>query len=374
MLLVGAGLVLRSTTALMSIPPGFTPTGVAVLKVYGTGLERGDAVAHQFFDQALAAVDEVPGVNVAALTTQLPLSGDSEEFGVSLAGLASADPVTSAYRYAVTSDYFAVMGIRVLQGRALDPQDVPGSPPVVVISESLATRIAPDGSALGEQIHVGPIGEVPYTVVGVVANVKQTTLDTPRTDAVYITPSQWHSADRVRWIVVRSDQDPTALVPAIRQAVWSVDQNQPIVAAQALEMIVSRSDAQRSFVLLVMSSFAVLALILAGVGLYGVLTASVSERMREIGVRAALGASRENIVALIVGQGLTLTVAGVLVGMAGAATGGGLLRPMLYGVSRLDVTTYAVVALTLMAVGAIACWIPAVRAARVDPLTTLKAN
>ena len=165
-----------------------------------------------------------------------------------------------------------------------------------------------------------------------------------------------------------------ALVPAIRRAVWSVDSNQPIVRTQSMEAVVTRSEAKRSFVLIVLAAFALSALTLAGIGIYGVLSESVAERMREIGVRAALGATPENILALVLRQGMTLAAIGGMIGLAGAAAASEGLDTLLFDVGRLDPITYLAVATLLALVSTVACWIPAGRAVRADPLTTLKAD
>jgi ABC-type antimicrobial peptide transport system permease subunit len=204
--------------------------------------------------------------------------------------------------------------------------------------------------------------------------VKQTSLESDRVDAVYVPSHQWHWADRVRWIVVRADGDPLALAPAVRRAVWSVDGDQPIVRTQTLRSLVARSEAQRRFVQIVLLAFALSALALAGIGLFGVLSSTVSERLREIGVRSALGATRESLVTLVMGQGLLLTATGVGIGLAAAALASKALAALLFGVSRLDPATYLAVVGLLTLVAVVACWIPARRASRVDPLTTLRAD
>lgn len=375
-LLVGAGLILRSTRRLFSVPVGLDPSGLVVVQVYGTALEHGDAVTHRFFDDALDAVRAVPGVVSAVETNQLPLSGDLEVFGVSRADHVQVDGADDGggYRYAVSPGYFETLGIHVTRGRPLRQDDAKPGTPVAVISRTLATRLFPERDPIGARIQVGPAQPDPYTVVGVVDDVKQESLSSPDDPAVYVTPRQWHWADRVRWIVVKAEVDPVALVPSIRQAVWSVDPNQPVVRAQSMADVVTRSEARRRFALTVVSAFALAAMTLAVLGLYGVVSGMVVERMPELGVRAALGASNQRIVGLVVGQGLTLTVVGVTLGVAGAAVATPLLATFLFHVSRLDPLTYLVMASLLLAGSALACVVPAARAARVDPVRTLKAE
>ncbi|MEE8519444.1 MAG: ABC transporter permease, partial [Dehalococcoidia bacterium] len=372
-LLVGAGLLLRSMQHLFGIPPGFDPSQVVVMQVHTAGFQD-DNATHRFFDQALDAVQQLPGVASAALTSQLPLSGEDDQYGVTLEEDAGEGVDGSAYRHVVSADYFETMGIPLLRGRRLGRQDITGATPAVVVSEALARRTFPGREAIGQRMHVGRTDLPWFTVAGVVGDVKQMSLEADQAEAVYVTPEQWYFADRVRWLVVRADVDAAALIPAIRRAIWSVDSNQPIARIQSMDDLVARSEAQRHFVLIVLEVFALLALTLAGIGLYGVLSGSVTERMREMGVRAALGASPESILALVVRQGMTLTAVGVAIGLVGAVAASEALVAQLYDVSRLDAVTYLSVVTLLAVVSAVACWIPAARAARVDPLTTLRAD
>lgn len=374
-LLVGAGLLLRSTQRLFSQPTGFQGEGLLVVQVYGTGLESGDARIHGFFDRALQAVRTIPGVAAAAETSQFPLSGDADIYGVSLAdGVSPEGSAGPAFRYAVTPGYLETMGIRVQLGRSLGPDDVAGAPGVAVVSQRLARRLFGGDDPIGRTIQVGAPRPDPYTVVGVADDVKQTALGAEDTEAVYVSAHQWHWADRVRWIVVRAEGDPLALIPAVRDAVWSVDGNQPVVRAQTARTLVADSDARRHFVLLVMAVFAGAATALAVLGLYGVVSGMVVERTSEMGVRAALGAPRERIVGLVVRQGVALAGAGVAMGALGAFAAGRALTTLLYQVSPADPVTYVAVSALLLLGAAVACLLPAARAARVDPVGALKAD
>lgn len=374
-LLIGAGLIMRSTQRLYSIAPGFEPDGSIVMRVHGTGLESGDQATHRFFDDALAAVRDVPGVTSVALTSQLPLSGDSDMYGLTRDDPnRAADVDGAAWRYAVTPDYLETMGIDLRRGRGLEAQDLADAPPVAVVSESLARRLFPDGDILGARFHFGAARDLPFTVVGVVGDVKQASLASAQADAVYVPAHQWHWADRVRWLVVRTDRTPEDVVAAVREAVWSADRNQPIVQVQTMTELVAYSEARRRFVLIVLLAFSVSALGLAGIGLFGVLSGSVAQRVREIGVRGALGASSGDIVGLVVRRGLITTALGVVAGLAIAAFATQTLASLLYGVSRLDVITYVGVVLLLAGVAAASSCVPALRAARVDPIAALRAE
>jgi ABC-type antimicrobial peptide transport system permease subunit len=245
---------------------------------------------------------------------------------------------------------------------------------VALISESLAKRRFPAGDAIGHRLYIGGAGGPLYTVVGIVGNVKQVSLALNESDAVYTTMRQWPSGDRVMSLVVRARGDAAALAPAVREAIWSVDRNQPVVRVATMESLVAASAAERRFALIVFQSFALAALALAAAGIYGVVSGSVAERTREIGVRSALGATRANILALVLHRGLRLTAAGVVIGLVGAAAASRSIAAMLFGISRVDPLTYLAVTALLGFVSVIACGVPAVRASRVDPARTLRAE
>jgi putative ABC transport system permease protein len=370
-LLVSAGLLLRSLDRIFAVAPGFDASHVLTMQVQTSG-HRLDATTakRRFYSQALDAARKVPGVPVAAFTSLLPLSGDQYgEYGAKFESDASGYDV---FRYVVTPGYFQTMGIALRRGRLLDEHDTAGTPPAVLISESLARQQFHGRNAIGQRVHVGPLNRPWYTIVGVVSDVKQTSLAESRPDAVYITPAQSWFADEAMSLVVRARGDASVLAPAIRNAVWSVDKDQPIVRVATMEDLLASSAAKRRFALILFELFGIVALVLAATGIYGVLSGSVTERMREIGVRSALGASRADVLALVVRQGMTLTGLGVAIGLGGAAAASSALVTLLFGVSRLDAITYVGVIALLTGVSAIACLVPASRAARVDPVIALR--
>jgi putative ABC transport system permease protein len=316
----------------------------------------------------------VPGVTSAAFTSQLPLSGDDDVYGVHLEADPAPDQDGQAFRYAVSPGYFETMGIPLRRGRLLDARDRAGAPRAVLINESYAHRKYPGIDPLGRRVHVGPTDQPWYTIVGIVGDVKQLSLAASLSDAIYMPPEQSWFADRTLTLVARTRSDPAAIAPAIRAAIWSVDKDQPIVRVATMEELLSRSGAERRFAMVLFTAFAIVALVLAAAGIYGVLSGSVTERTREIGVRAALGASRSEIRNLILRQGMTLAAMGALIGVIGAIAASRVLVTMLFGISRLDPVTYVGVIALLMAVAAMACWLPAWRAARVDPGITLRAE
>ena len=374
-LLVAAGLLLRSLQHLFAMPPGFEPAELLTMQVQTAGQRFRDAeTTHRFFAEALAAVQQVPGVTAAAFTSQLPLTGDVDIYGVHLESVpaAAADETHDTYRYAVSPGYFEAMGIPLRAGRALDAHDIAGAPLAAVINESLARRRLPGLNPIGQHLHVGPNSGPWFTVVGVVGDVTQTSLAVTRSDAVYLRAEQWHFADNARWLVVRTHGDAAAMAPAIRGAISAIDRNQPIIRVATMEERVRSSAADRRFALLLFEAFAITALILAAVGTYSLLSGSVTERTREIGVRSALGASRLDILALVLRQGITLTGLGIAIGLVAATITSRALVTLLFGVTPLDSATYAGVATLLVVVSMIACALPAWRAARVRPSVALR--
>jgi len=332
-----------------------------------------DSTRYRFFEQALEAVRYVPGVTAAALASQLPLSGDFDIYGVNFEHDNNPEGDHGAFRYAVTPGYFETIGIPLRRGRLLDEHDRAGAPLVALINESFAKRTFPGQDPIGQRIHVGPT-DTWYSIVGVVGDVKQMSLAVSQSDAVYITTTQWHWADTVMSLVVRASGNAAALAPAVREAVWSVDKDQPVVRVATMDDLLAASAAERRFALILFEAFALAALVLAAAGIYGVLSGSVAERTREIGVRLALGASRGSILALVVRQGMMLTGLGVAIGLAGATAASQAIAAMLFGVSRLDPVTYLGVIALLAGVSVIACGVPAWRAVRVDPAITLRAE
>ena len=372
-LLVSSGLLLRSLNHLFAITPGFEPSHLLTMQVqtYGRKFDD-DATCIRFFAQALEAVRRVPGAASAAFTSQLPFSGDADIYGVQFENVHG--PREAAFRYGVAPGYFETMGIPLRRGRLFNEGDVAGlTVRPVLINESMAKRKFAGQDPIGKRVRFGGPADRPWDViVGVVGDVKQTSLAVSEPDAVYVTTAQWLWADGTQWLVVRTRGDAGALAPAIRQAIWSVDKDQPVVRVATMDALLDASAAQRRFALILFEVFALVALLLAAAGIYGVLTGSVAERTREIGVRLALGATRESILALIVRQGMLLTGLGVVIGLVGAAAASQGIAMMLFGVSRLDAVTYVGVVLLLAGVSVIACGVPALRAMQVDPIVALR--
>jgi putative ABC transport system permease protein len=374
-LLVSAGLLLRSVERLFSIAPGFDASHVLTMQVQVSGQRFDDAATRRFFDQSVSAVRAVPGVDVSAFTSQLPLSGDADVYGAQLEHDNDPRDDHSVYRYAVTPSYFAVMRIPLRHGRLLDERDLVPGERGVVVNESFAKRKFPGQDAVGQRIRVGGVNDRPWDViVGVVGDVKQSSLTMGESGAVYVAASQWLWADNPQWLVVRAHGDAASLTGAVQRAVWSVDKDQPIVRVATMEHLLDASEAQRRFALIVFEGFALAALVLAATGIYGVISGRVSERLREIGIRSALGASRGSILGLVVRHGLSLTGAGVILGVGAAMMATRAVTTLLYGVTHLDPATYVGVVVLLVLMSLVACALPAWRAARVDPSITLRSE
>jgi putative ABC transport system permease protein len=374
-LLVGAGLLFQSLRRLFAIDPGFDERHVlaAQVQVAGPGF-RDDAATHRYFQQILDAVGRVPGVEHAALTSQLPLSGESDAYGVQFESRGVAAPESGAFRYAVSPGYFETMRIPLQQGRLLTEHDTATAPLAVLVSESLARSRFPNGNAIGQRLHAGPTNRPWFTVVGVVGDVKHLSLETDWFDAVYVSPPQWHFADRSFWLVIRAQVAAAALTPAIREAIWSVDRQQPIVRVSMLDAVVASTASARRFALLLFEAFGFAALFLTAVGIYGVTSSGVTYRIREIGVRTALGASRPAILRMVMSEGASMAAIGIVIGIAIAAAATRGLTALLYGVSRFEPLSYLGVALLMIGVAALACWLPARRATQIDPALTLRAE
>jgi predicted permease len=382
-LLVSAGLLLRSLERLFAVAPGFDASQVLTIRVQTSGHQfddpasapgQGQAARRRFFAQALEAARRVPGVAEAGFTSLLPLSGaQNGSYGAQF----EKDPPTGGYdvsRYVVTPGYLEAMGVPLRRGRLLDVRDTAGAPQAVLISESLAKAEFGGQDPVGQRVHVGTMNRPWYSVVGVVSDVKQTSLAESQAYGVYITAEQSWFADDEMTLAVRARGDAAGLASAIKDAIWSVDKDQPIVRMVTMGDLLAESEAERHFALILFETFGMVALVLAATGIYGVLSGSVTERMHEIGVRAALGASRGNILALVLRQGLSLTGLGVAIGLAGAAAASAGIAAMLFGITRLDPVTYFGVIALLLGVSAVACWVPAWRAAQVDPAITLRAE
>jgi len=374
-LLVSTGLLLRSLERVFAVDPGFHPLHVLTMQVQTSGHKFDtDGTKRRFFAKALEEVSHVPGVASAAFTSLLPLSEKREALTAGTYGTSFEKDGRGydVFLYAVTPDYFQTMGIPLRQGRFLDKRDVAAAAQAVLISESLAKREFPGEDPLGKRLHMGPMDRPWYAIVGVVGDVKQTSLAVTDPDAVYLTPEQQWFEDDAMYLVARTQGVALPLAPALRKAVWSADAEQAIVHVATMDSLVEASAAERRFVLILFEAFGLVALALAATGIYGMLSGGVTERFREIRIRSALGASRVSILSLVMRQGMILVTLGSAIGLLVAAAVSQAMIALLFGISRLDPITYCGAIALLAAVSAVACWAPAWRATKVDPMVVLR--
>ena len=376
MLLVGAGLLIRSFQSLTSLDLGFDPGSVLTGRVSLDGARYDSAaVVNTFYDGVFSEIAGAPGVVAVGAVMALPTRGGNFSSGIVVEGsVVDPDQPASVAYSMVRGDYFKAMGIPLLAGRSFGPGDSPEGPKLAIINETAARTLFPGGEALGRRVRIGPNPEASmHTIIGVVGDVRQQGFEIPVGAQLYDNgrAQTWWKALSV---VVRTNGDPRAAVPLIRQAVKAGDPAIAVQNIETMEQVVKSSIAPRRFALGLASAFAGLALLLSAVGVYGVLAYSVTARTREFGVRLALGASSNSILWLVLAQGLLWSLLGLAVGVAGALAGGRVLSGMLYGVTPADAPTYLAVAGCLLVVVVLSCLLPAIRAARVDPLTNMRAE
>ena len=378
-LLIGAGLLMRSFFSLTRVDPGFDSRNVLTLKmtVPRSKYKSGAAMA-TFYQQLLEKIKALPGVESAAGISQLPLSEDYWGGTLTFEGVtANAERANLASfevdQRVITPDYFTTMKTPLLEGRFFTPQDTRGKQNVAIIDETLARRLWPDASPIGRRFTFGRFPEKPedwVEIVGVVRHIRHHKLDANVREEVYyphaIVPFSQMS------LAIRTATDPLSMVGAVRDTVKSLDPDQPIYRIRTMDELVSRALAPARFTLLLLMVFAGVAGALAVVGIYGVMSNAVTQRTHEIGVRMALGAQVSDVLTLVVGDGVKLVSAGVAGGLVAAVLITRLLGTLLYNVSATDSTTFVVVSVVLAGVALVACFVPARRATKVDPMIALR--
>ena len=377
-LLVGAGLLIRSFQRLNQVDVGFNPNNLLTMRMALPVPKYAKPEARRaFYDELLQRVDALPGVESAGMITVLPLSFSGMKFSFSVEGRANpSDPNLPFALYRVVSpDYFRAMGIPLQRGRVFDTRDAKDSTPVMIVNRRLAEQFWPGEDATGKRLKVGPIDSAnPWaTIVGVVGDVRQTGFYGEQLPEFYVPYAQeWRMWMAPKDLVVRTSGDPTALSAAVRQAVWAVDKDQPVSNVQTMDQVFAAAISRERFQMLLLTLFATLALVLACIGLYGVISYMVAQRTHEIGVRMALGAQAGDVLRLVIRQGMVLASVGLTVGIAIGSAVTRVLSDMLYGVSARDPLTFVGVPVLLLLVAFLACYIPARRATRIDPLSALR--
>jgi putative ABC transport system permease protein len=373
-LLIGAGLLVRSFSQLLSVDAGIDTRNVLTLDILLPRAKYAGPQQTAFFEQVVERVRSLPGVESAGAVYPLPLSGGQEGAGFSIEGQPPPAPGelrTAGPRW-VSPDYFKVMGISMLRGRAITAQDGGDAPRVVVINEAMKRRFWPNEDPLGKRISFLTTDGTPdwREIVGVVKNIRHTALDSEPQPEMYFPFSQFPLPFMT--IVVRTASDPLSLVPAARNQVMAVDKDQPISNIHTMEELLAISVSQRRFNMLLLITFAVVALALASVGIYGVMSYTVAERTHEIGLRMALGAQRRDVIRLVISQGMMLAGIGVGIGLVCAFAMTRMMSSLLFGVGATDPLTYALIAALLSSVALLACYLPARRATKVDPMVALR--
>jgi putative ABC transport system permease protein len=376
MLLGSAALVARSVLRLLAVNPGFDTTHLLSLQVDAVGAQYPDnASVYAYHDRVHEIVAAVPGVSSVAIASQLPLAGNFDRNGIVDSDNPPANPelVPSGDRYVVTPDYLKTMHIPVLSGRWFSAAEYADTNThVALVSRSLADQLWPGQNAIGHHIRMGEPTRPPRTIIGITGDVKHTGLDAATTQQFYIPERQWYYADNSAVIVMRTTVDPASVAGDVRRAIASIDPSLPIIRVATMDQLVARTTAQRRLALVLFGAFAIAALLLAAAGIYGVLAGSVAERTREIGLRAALGATPREVMALVVVQGARLGVIGLVIGLAAGATLTRYLRTFLFDIGPGDPAALSIVVATLTAVVIAACAIPAWRAVRIDPVEALR--
>jgi putative ABC transport system permease protein len=374
-LLVGAGLLLQSFRRVLQVDPGFKPQNLLTMQV-SVNNSDGQQVAN-FFEQLQQNVRNLPGVKSVAVSNGLPF-GTANFPTFLIDGRPETENKPSGIRYTVSPDYFQTLGIELIEGRLFTAQDTFDTPPVVIIDEILAQKYFPDEEALGQRLKQS-MDSPSLEIVGIVRHVEPNSLDGqgPSPAQFYLNFNQiavQRLPGYVRRInlLTRTEVEPSSLASAVRGQIAALNKDQAVFNVRTMEQIVGQSVAPRRFSMMLLTVFAVVALALASLGIYGLMSYAVVQRTREIGVRMALGAQASDVLKLVIGQGMKLAFVGVALGLVASVALTRTIKNLLFGVSATDPATFAAIALLLAVVALLACWIPARRAAKVDPMVALR--
>jgi putative ABC transport system permease protein len=367
-LLSGAGLMINSLLHLQSVNLGFVPENLLTMTVYSRDAKP------EFYEQLLASVQALPGVEAASVSRNAPLSGRYARAVIDIEGRADIKKAGVGF-HSVSPDYFKTLGIALLRGRVFTGQDRAGAPRVALINKAAAEGFFPGEDPIGKRLrpYVTPqyqTTELFIEIVGVVADVPYGRLEEAIGPDVYVSALQ--PTDQMRMLNVRSRVEAAALTAAVRREVLALDRNVPLTAIQTMRERAAEVTSRTRFIAVLLGLFAGLALLLAGIGIYGVMNYSVSARTREVGIRMALGAQRADVIRLVLNQGMRLVGIGVGIGLLASLALTRLMKGMLFGVTADDPSTFSAITLLLLGVAWVACWLPARRATKVDPLVALR--
>jgi putative ABC transport system permease protein len=374
-LLVGSGLLIRSFIALVHVDPGFDPSHALTVKVsLPSAKYPKEEQVRTFFNQFFERIDGLPGVKASGGTSFLPLNGLGSATCFSVVGKpaprAGEEPVTDVR--VITNHYFEAMGVPLLRGRLFDARDREGKVRRVIINETLARTYFPGEDPIGRSVVVCWNDKAPDEIVGVVGDVRHQDLQTAAKPTIYWPPARFQYPFMT--VAVRTSGDPRSMASSVVSALHQLDANVPAADLRTMETVVEQSLAERRLTMLLLTIFAGVALVLAAVGIYGVISYSVTQRTQEIGIRMALGAERGRVLRMVVGQAMALALAGVVTGAIGAWFLTRLMQKLLFGVSPSDPMTFLAVSALLAAVAALAASVPGLRATRVDPVVALRAE
>jgi predicted permease len=373
-LLVGAGLLVKSFGRLQGVDPGFASENVLTTGIALPSNRYGDAPSRRaFWGRVLGKLREIPGVTAAGLTSNVPFSGNVSSGSYAIVGYTPGPSEAAPHgrQEVVGGDYFRAMGIPLIEGRVFTDGDTADSPPVVVVDQYLAKRYFEGRSAVGQQLRRGGAQTPPFTIVGVVGTINSIDLGQPvAKERIYYPVAQQPRPGMA--LVLKTGLDPADLVAQVRSAVQAIDPEQPLADVRTMDEWVSRSLEGRRTPMLLSALFGAVALVLSAIGIYGVLAFNVAQRVREFGIRQALGASRRAILSLVFTQGLRTAGVGLVLGLAASWLLSHYLQSLLFGVQARDWAVFSSVTILLMGVAALACYVPARRATRIDPMVALR--
>jgi putative ABC transport system permease protein len=376
LLLIMAGLMIRSFARLTAIDPGFNPERVLTMRLnLSPARSQGGRQNAALFEQLIERIKTVPGADAVAVASHMPFDF-TEDWTVTIeGGTTSGTTLTqNVDTRTISADFFRAMGIPLLRGELFSAQDRLDTPGAVIVNQTMARRFWPGGDALGKRLKLGRTeSNSPWlTIKGVVADSAQSALDATIRPEVYFPLAQMAHRYRRMNLAISTNGNPLGLIGSVQQAIWGLSNDQPVYQVRPLNQLINRSTGTRRFAMLMLGLFGALALVLSAVGIYGVMSYAVSQWTHEIGVRMALGAQPRDVFKLVVGQGIKLALLGVVVGLGAALGLTRLMKSLLYSVSATDPLTFSLIALLLLGVALLACWLPARRATRVDPLVALR--